>query len=55
MLEKDLNQAIQERVKAMFQVGFQTPPRRNNDSSDEENDNLVFTSNKDLVLTKIKK
>lgn len=38
----------------MSQIGFQTSPRRDNDSSDEEDDNLVFTSNRDLVFAKIK-
>ena len=52
MLRKDPTQTIQERGKAM---SFQTSPRRNIDLSDEEDNNLVFTSNKDLVLVKIKK
>ena len=52
MPEEDPIQAIQERGKAM---SFQASPRRNDDSTDEENDNLVFTSNRDPVLAKIKK
>ena len=36
-------------------MSFQNSPRRNKDSTDKENDNLIFTSNKDLVLAKIKK
>ena len=53
MPEEDFNQAIQERAKTISQAGFQTPLRRSNDSSDGENDNLVFRSNKDLILAKI--
>ena len=36
-------------------MSFQASPRRNNDSTDGEDDNLVFTSNIDPVLAKIKK
>ena len=50
--EEDPNQVIQERGKAM---SFQASPRRNDDSTDGEDDNLVFTSNIDPVLAKIKK
>ena len=52
MPKEDPNQAIQERGKAM---SFQTSPRGNNDSTDEEDGNLVFTSSKVPVLAKIKK
>ena len=52
MLEEDPNQVIQERGKAM---SFQASPRRNDDLTDGEDDNHVFTSNKDRVLAKIKK
>ncbi|KAH7691876.1 Retrotransposon gag domain-containing protein [Dioscorea alata] len=36
-------------------AGFQTAPRRNNDSSEEKDDNLIFTSNKDPMFAKLKK
>ena len=52
MPEEDPNQVIQERGKAM---SFQASPRRNDDSTDEEDDNIVFTSNEDPLLAKIKK
>ena len=52
MPEKDPIQAMQEKGKAM---SFQASPRRNDNSTDGEDDNLVFTSNKDPVLAKIKK
>lgn len=52
--EEDLNQVIQEKGKVISQTRFQTPLRRNSDSSDEEDDNIVFRSNKDQVLVKIK-
>lgn len=53
MLE-DLNQVMQKN-QVYIPMGVSTPPRRNNDSIDEEDDNLVFTSNKDLAPVKIKK
>ena len=52
MPEEDPIQAIQERGKAM---SFQLSPRKNDDSTNGEDDNLVFTSNRDPVLVKIKK
>ena len=52
MSEGNPIQAMQERGKTM---SFQAYPRRNDDSTDGEDDNLVFTSNKDRVLAKIKK
>ena len=55
VLEEDFNQVIQERTKAMSQVGFQTLPGRNNDSSDEDNDNLIFTSNNNPMFAKTNK
>ncbi|XP_039130899.1 uncharacterized protein LOC120267304 [Dioscorea cayenensis subsp. rotundata] len=60
MQEEDLNQVLQERAqeraKSFAQaVGFETPPRRNNDSIEEEDDNLIFTSNKDPVFARLKK
>ena len=36
-------------------MSFQASPRRNDDSTDEEDGDLVFTSNKDPVLAKVKK
>ena len=36
-------------------MSFQASLRRNDDLTDGEDDNLVFTSNKDLVLAKIRK
>lgn len=38
----------------MSQAGFQTSPRRNYDSSDDKDDNLVFTPNRDPTFVKIK-
>ena len=52
MPEEDPIQAIQERGKAM---SCQASPRRNDGLADEEDDNLVFTSNKDPILQKTKK
>lgn len=46
MTEEDFNHATQKRGKAMSYVGFQISLTRNNGSSDEEDDNIVFTSNK---------
>lgn len=46
MPEEDFNYATQKRRKAISYARFKISPTRNNDSSDEENDNLVFTSNK---------
>lgn len=53
--EEDFNEAIQEKGKHISQIGFQTPRKWNNDSSDKEDFTIVFTSNKDLVLVKNRK
>ena len=55
MSEENFNKVILERAKAISQVGFQTFPWRDSDSSDEEDDILAYTFNKDPVLAKIKR
>lgn len=55
ILEEDFNHTVQERARIMLEAGFHTPLRKKNNSSDKEDDNLIFTPNKDPLLAKIKK
>lgn len=55
IIDEDLNQVAHEKANAMSEANFHTPPRRKNNLSDKEDDNLIFTSNKDPMCAKLKK